>query len=63
VDIKVYVDFDWAWDIDRRISINIYVFWSFGGVVSWMRKWKDVVSFSTVDSECMETTHACKEVI
>ena len=38
LDIHVFVDADWAGDLDQRISANGYVFSLFGGVFSWMSK-------------------------
>jgi hypothetical protein len=57
------VDFDCIRDVDRRRSMRKYVLLFFGGAVSWMNKWQDVVTLSTADADYMATTHACKEAI
>jgi hypothetical protein len=38
VDIHVFVDVDWAGDMDRRRSTRGDVFNMFGGALSWMSK-------------------------
>ena len=38
LDILVFVDADWARDLDKRRSTSGYVFNLFGGAFSWMRK-------------------------
>eukprot|EP00253_Pinus_taeda_P006519 PITA_06519 len=38
LDIRGFVDADWAGDLDQRRSTSGYVFNLFGGVVSWMSK-------------------------
>jgi hypothetical protein len=63
VDIHVFVDADWAGDLDRRKSTSGYVFNLFGGAISWMRKRQDVVALSTTETEYMEATHASKEEV
>jgi len=63
MDIHVYVDSDWAWNVYRRISMNGYIFQLFGGVVSWMRKWQTVVALSISEAGYMADTHACEEAI
>jgi hypothetical protein len=63
LDIHVFVDADWAGDMDHRRLTSGYVFNLFGGEISWMRKRKYVVALSTTELEYMETTHASKEKI
>jgi hypothetical protein len=63
VDIHVFVDADWAGDLDRRRSTSGYVFNLFGGEISWMRKRQVVVALSTIEAEYMEATHAIKEAV
>jgi NADH:ubiquinone oxidoreductase subunit C len=63
VYIHVFVDADWARDLDHRISTSGYVFNLFGGAINWMRKRQAVVVLSTTEVEYMETTHAIKEAI
>eukprot|EP00253_Pinus_taeda_P010420 PITA_10420 len=38
LDIHGYVDAEWAGDLDQRSSTSGYVFYLFGGAVSWMIK-------------------------
>ena len=38
LDIRGFVDVDWARDLDQRRTTSGYVFSLFGGAVSWMRK-------------------------
>lgn len=63
LDIQGYVDSYWANDVDRRRSTSAYVITLFGDAISWMRKWQDVVAFSTIEVEYMVDTHAYKETI
>eukprot|EP00253_Pinus_taeda_P032183 PITA_32183 len=50
LDIRGFVDADWARDVDQRISTSGYVFNLFGGVVSWMSKKQSVVALSTTEA-------------
>ena len=45
LDIHVFIDANWAGDLDQRISTSGYVFSLFGGAVSWMSKRQSVVLF------------------
>lgn len=63
VSVCGYVDLDYADDIDNRRSTSGYVFMMFGGDISWMSKWRVVVTLSTIEVKYMEATHACKESI
>ena len=47
LDIRGFVDADWARDLDQRRSTSGYVFNLFGGAVSWMSKKQSVVALST----------------
>ena len=62
LDIRGFVDADWAGDLDQRISTSGYVFNLFGGAVSWMSKKQSIVALSATKEEYMETTHVRKEV-
>jgi hypothetical protein len=57
------VNSNWVGDVERKRYTNGYMFRLFGGAVSWMRKRQAMVTFSTVEVEYMETSHACKEAI
>ena len=63
LDIRGFIDADWAGDLDQRRSTSGYVFNLFGGVVSWMSKKESVVALSTIEVEYMVATHASKEVV
>eukprot|EP00253_Pinus_taeda_P011075 PITA_11075 len=63
LDIRGFVDTDWAADLDQRRSTSGYVFNLFGGAVSWMSKKQSVVALSTTEAEYIAATHASKEVV
>eukprot|EP00253_Pinus_taeda_P003571 PITA_03571 len=63
LDIRGFVDADWARDVDQRRSISGYVFNLFGGALSWMSKKQYVVALSTTEAEYMVATHASKEAV
>jgi len=63
LDIRGYVDADWAGDLEQRRSTSGYVFNLFGGAVSWMSKKQSVVALSTTEVEYMAATYASKETI
>ena len=50
LDIRGFVDADWAGDLDQRRSTSGYVFSLFGGAVSWMSKRQSVVALSTTEA-------------
>jgi hypothetical protein len=55
VNVHSFVNADWAGDLDRRRSTNIYVLRLFGGEISWMSKRQVVVSLSIKEDKYMET--------
>eukprot|EP00253_Pinus_taeda_P004932 PITA_04932 len=63
LDIRGFVDADWAGDLDQRKSTSGYVFNLLGGAVNWMSKKQSVVALSTTEIEYMAATHASKEVV
>eukprot|EP00253_Pinus_taeda_P011935 PITA_11935 len=63
LDIRGFVDADWAGDLDQRRSTSGYVFNLFGGAVSWMSKKQSVVALSTTEAEYKAATHASKEAV
>ena len=63
LDIRGFVDVDWAGDLDQRRSTSGYVFNLFGGAVSWMSKKQSVVALSTTEAKYMAATHASKEAV
>ena len=50
LDIRGFVDADWAGDLDQRRSTSGYVFNLFGGSVIWMSKKQSVVALSTTEA-------------
>eukprot|EP00253_Pinus_taeda_P007505 PITA_07505 len=63
LNIRGFVDVDWAGDLYQRISTSGYVFKIFRGAISWMSKKQSVMTLSTTETENMATTHASKEVV
>eukprot|EP00253_Pinus_taeda_P028941 PITA_28941 len=63
LDIRGFVDADWARDLDQRRSTSGCVFNLFGGVVSWMSKKQSIVALSTTEAEYIAATHASKEAV
>ena len=63
LDIRGFVDVDWARDLDQRRSTSGYVFNLFGGAISWMSKKQSVVALSTTEAEYMAAIHASKEAV
>jgi hypothetical protein len=51
LDIHVFIDVDWARDMDHKISTSGYLFKLFGGTINWMRKRQFVVALSTIEFE------------
>ena len=50
LDIRGFVDADWAGYLDQRRSTSGYVFNLFGDAVSWMSKKQSVVALSTTEA-------------
>ena len=63
LDIRGFVDGNWAIDLDQRRSTSGYVLNLFGGAVSWMSKKQSVVELSTTEAAYMAATHASKEAV
>ena len=63
LDIRGFVDADWAGDLDHRRYTSGYVFNLFGVEVSWMSKKQYVVALSTTEAEYMVATHASNEAV
>ncbi|KAE8687628.1 lachrymatory-factor synthase-like [Hibiscus syriacus] len=61
--INVYVDSNYASDLDKSKSITRYVFKIVGGAVSWVSKLQSVVATSTTEAEYVVATQASKEAI
>ena len=63
LDIRGFVDVDWAGDLHHRRSTSGNVFNLFGGAFSWMNKRHSVVALSTIEAECMTATDEIKEAV
>eukprot|EP00253_Pinus_taeda_P024770 PITA_24770 len=63
LDIRGFVDADWAGDLDKRRSTSGYIFNLSRGVVNWMSKEQSIVALSTTEAEYMVATHARKEAV
>ena len=58
-----YTDADYAGDMDKRRSTSGYVFIFTGGDVSWRSRLQNCTSMSTIESEYIAASEACKEAI
>lgn len=54
-DLKVYIDADWARNVDERKSINGGAFFLGGRLVSWSSKMQSCTSQSTAEVEYVAT--------
>ena len=61
--VVVYVDSDFAEDLDKRRSLTGYVFTIDGCAISWKVTLQTTVVLSTIEAEYMAITEACKEAI
>jgi hypothetical protein len=57
-----YSDANWGGDQDRR-STSGYLFYCYGGLVSWSSKKQPIVALSSTEAEYIALTHAAKEAI
>ena len=59
VRLHIYVDSDFAGDVDSRNSITGYIFTLRSGAVSWVLPQK-IVALSTTEAEYIAATETCK---
>ena len=59
--LAVYLDSDWAGDIDNRHSRSGYVTTFAKGATSWSSKLHNVVALSTTEAEYMALTYAYRQ--
>lgn len=59
----MYVDSDYAGDLDKRISLTGFVFTLSGCAISWKATLQSTVALSTTEAENMAAAEAVKEVI
>ncbi|KAG8485659.1 hypothetical protein CXB51_018846 [Gossypium anomalum] len=62
-EVIVYVDADFAGNLDRRRSLIGYVFTIGGCTISWKATLQTTVALSTTKAEYMAITETCKEAI
>ena len=63
IQLLVYVDSDFAGDVDSRRSTTCYVFTLGSGVVSSVSRLQKTIAMSTTKAEYVTTTKAYKELI
>ncbi|GJX20593.1 retrovirus-related pol polyprotein from transposon TNT 1-94 [Tanacetum coccineum] len=63
MDVDGFIDVDFAKDLDKGMSITMYVLMTHGCVVSWKATLQHVVALSTIEAEYMALTEAVKESI
>jgi hypothetical protein len=62
-DLHVFVDADWASDINDWRSITGYAFLISGGAISWSLKKQSLVALSSTEAEYMAAAAATKEAV
>ena len=60
-EIESFSDSDYSTDLDKRISVNGYVFQVGGNIVSWRSSLQHVVVLSTTEAVYMALSEATKE--
>ncbi|GMI85509.1 cysteine-rich RLK (RECEPTOR-like protein kinase) 8 [Hibiscus trionum] len=58
-----YIDSDMVGDIDSRRSTSGYLITYSGGVVAWQSRLQKCVALSTIESDFIAATEACKEML
>ena len=59
----MYVDSDYARDLDKRRSLIGYVFIIGGYAINWKATLQSIVAFSTTEAEYMVVIEGCKEAL
>ena len=62
-EIRGYCDADFAADLDKKRSLNSYVFTIGGNVISWKSSLQHIVALSTMEAEYIALIEAIKEEI
>ena len=63
IHLHVYVDFDFAGDVNSQKSTTSYVFTLGSGIVSLVSGLQKVIALSTTKAEYVAATEGCKELI
>ncbi|GKC15573.1 hypothetical protein Tco_1012355 [Tanacetum coccineum] len=63
LNVKGYVDSDYAGDLDGSKSTTGFVFTLSGGIVSWVSKLQSVVALSITEAEYVAPAQASKEAV
>jgi hypothetical protein len=63
LDLRGYVDSDWAGCLDSRKSTTGYVFILAGAPISWSSKRQQIIATSTMDAEYIAATEAAKDAV
>ena len=63
LDLRGYVDSDWAGCLDSRKSTTGYVFILAGAPISWSSKRQQIIAISTMDAEYIAATEAAKDAV
>ena len=61
--VKGYCDSDYAADLDKRRSLNGYIFTFGDNVISWKSCLQHIVALSTTEAEYVALTEATKEAL
>lgn len=62
-EIIGYMDFDYAKNVNTRISLTGFVFTSFGRRVNWKSNMQSIVALLTTESKYIVMTEVVKEAI
>ena len=61
--LEGYVDASYAGDLDTRRSTTGYIFYLYGGPVSWRSILQPITALSTIEAEYIGITEAAKEAL
>lgn len=63
VELKCYVDADWAGDRKDRKSTSGYIFQLGNNTVAWSSRKQTTVALSSTEAEYLAASHACRELL
>ena len=58
-----YIDLNYVGCVDSRNSTSGYIFQIMGGAIAWKCRLQKCISLSTIETEYVATSEACKEAI